>query len=79
MVRCIALAELIQKKFEVAFIFKDCPEQIIEKAVKLGFNMIHISDESEWVPLLKKDEIVFMVGPLWVKFTEMRGSMEVIS
>jgi UDP-2,4-diacetamido-2,4,6-trideoxy-beta-L-altropyranose hydrolase len=59
LVRCIALAQMLKDDFEIFFACSAIPENINE-VKKLGFNLLIIKSEEDFLLLLKNDVIVVL-------------------
>lgn len=60
LIRCIALAQMIKSDFNIHFIFKDAPDQIIQDILRSGFGFIKINNERELFGILNERDIVIV-------------------
>ena len=59
-VRCIALAQMLQSKFNITFISKEIPSKLAQQIECLTFNFCKIKNENEFFNKLKGNEIVVL-------------------
>ena len=59
-VRCIALAQMLQDDFVLTFVYKEIPQGSINEITQLGYNLLNIKHEQDLLALLKKDVIVVL-------------------
>ncbi|MCY2686954.1 UDP-2,4-diacetamido-2,4,6-trideoxy-beta-L-altropyranose hydrolase [Salinimicrobium sp. TH3] len=60
LVRCIALAHMLQEAFLITFISKEIPDSLIAELNKNNFQLKIISSEEDFFKLLSGDEIVLL-------------------
>jgi UDP-2,4-diacetamido-2,4,6-trideoxy-beta-L-altropyranose hydrolase len=60
LIRCIALAHMIKSVFNIHFIFKDAPGQIIQDILISGFRFTKINNERELFNILNEGDIVIV-------------------
>jgi UDP-2,4-diacetamido-2,4,6-trideoxy-beta-L-altropyranose hydrolase len=60
LIRCIALAQMIKSEFNIHFIFKDAPDQIIQDILRNGFRFTKIDNEFVLFSLLNERDIVII-------------------
>ena len=60
LVRCIALAHMLQDHFQIHFISKEVPESIIEDIISSNFRFTKIETEKSFFNLLNGEEIVVL-------------------
>lgn len=58
LVRCIALAQMLDNNFRIYFICKEIPEETSNEIKKLGFNITIIEKEENFLSQLKNDDFV---------------------
>lgn len=58
LVRCIALAQMLKEDFDISFVCKEILNSSKNEIVKLGFSLIIINDEDDFLSALKGNEIV---------------------
>jgi UDP-2,4-diacetamido-2,4,6-trideoxy-beta-L-altropyranose hydrolase len=59
-VRCMALAQMLQNDFEVSFVCREIPADSEKELVVLGFRMININHEEDFLALLSPGIIVVL-------------------
>ncbi|HEY4323083.1 MAG TPA: UDP-2,4-diacetamido-2,4,6-trideoxy-beta-L-altropyranose hydrolase [Mucilaginibacter sp.] len=59
-VRCIALAQMLMKDFDINFVCKQIPETSIQDIKKLGFGFRSIKNEDEFLDSITADTIVVL-------------------
>lgn len=62
LVRCIALAQMLKKMFQIVFVCEKIPEKIVGEVNKNGFVLKRIQNESEFFNILKPEDIVVLDG-----------------
>lgn len=60
LVRCIALAKMLENDFEITFVCKEIPKQNIAELKENGFNLTLIDNEDDFLSFLNKDIIVVL-------------------
>ena len=60
LVRCIALAQMIGSHFEVCFICKEIPDQTAIEISDLGFRVVVIIIENDFITMLRERDIVVL-------------------
>jgi UDP-2,4-diacetamido-2,4,6-trideoxy-beta-L-altropyranose hydrolase len=60
LIRCIALAQMIKNDFNIHFISKFAPDEIISDILSNGFKFLKIDNESDFVRLLNYRDIVII-------------------
>ena len=60
LIRCIALAQMIKDDFDIHFVSKDAPPQVIQDILESNFKFIKIYKESAFFNLLKESDIVII-------------------
>lgn len=60
LIRCIALAQMIKDDFNIHFVSKDAPPQIIQDILENGFRFTKIEKESTFFTLLNESDIVII-------------------
>lgn len=60
LVRCIALAEMLQEFFDITFFSKTFPEGILETIRSKGFSYTKLEVEDEFISFLSGEEIVVL-------------------
>lgn len=60
LVRCIALAQMIESHFNINFVCRSIPEKIANDIDQLQFKLIRIKEEEEFLALLKPVDIVVL-------------------
>lgn len=58
LVRCMALAQMLQNNFSIKFVCKKIPSSIVEELNQIGFGLQRIEDESDFFNCLNGEEIV---------------------
>lgn len=59
-VRCIALAQMLQKEFTITFAAREIPAGTGTDIQQLGFNLFLLENEENFIALLKKNDIVVL-------------------
>jgi UDP-2,4-diacetamido-2,4,6-trideoxy-beta-L-altropyranose hydrolase len=59
-VRCIALAQILKENFEIFFVCRELIETSKSEIIKLGFSLITINSEKDFLSLLTQDIIVVL-------------------
>lgn len=59
-VRCIALAHILRSEFEITFISRENPPNIVNEILDAGFSFIQINSESEFFDLIEASHIVVL-------------------
>jgi UDP-2,4-diacetamido-2,4,6-trideoxy-beta-L-altropyranose hydrolase len=60
LVRCIALAQMLEKRFSITFVCKKIIISIKEQIEQLGFGLVTINEEEDFIKTLNGDEIVVL-------------------
>ncbi|MES2140613.1 MAG: UDP-2,4-diacetamido-2,4,6-trideoxy-beta-L-altropyranose hydrolase [Bacteroidota bacterium] len=60
LVRCMSLAQMLAKEFEINFVCKKIPEYTVSEIKKLGFFVTIIEEEGDFLTQLKSDSIVVL-------------------
>lgn len=60
--RCLALASILSKNFEITFISKSITQELTNKLVINKFKVVKILEESEFISLISKNTIVVIDG-----------------
>ncbi len=60
LVRCIALAQMIESQFNINFVCRSIPEKTANDIDQLQFKLIRIKEEEEFLALLKPVDIVVL-------------------
>lgn len=58
--RCMALAQMLYKDFNPTFVSKGIPNQVSEEILALGFDIVAIEHESDFLKLLTDSDIVVL-------------------
>lgn len=60
LVRCMALGHMLKANFTINFVCKHIPLNVIKEIKEAGFLVTHIQDESDFLPILKFNDIVIL-------------------
>ncbi|SDJ32813.1 UDP-2,4-diacetamido-2,4,6-trideoxy-beta-L-altropyranose hydrolase [Pedobacter sp. ok626] len=58
--RCMALAQMLYKDFNLIFVSKEIPSKVCEEILALGFKLVSIDQEAGFLKLLTDDDIVVL-------------------
>lgn len=60
LVRCLALAQMLQEEFSIIFVCKEITDDLTLQLQQLGFELMKIVEEVEWLHLLTKNDFVVL-------------------